>query len=158
LALNPGEHVDEMQRIYGPGRSMVPGTDFAIRVIHGSWRYHKITAARLHDDLAGLAAKLARPSWLASWARTDRSPPPAPMDAPRHRPGKPGRPRAHHQPPPTRQRTPQPTPPAVNPSTRGLDSGTSERKFRERPVKVALLVQLNDHAAADEHFTQKAGE
>jgi hypothetical protein len=36
--------------------------------LHGSWRYHKITAARLHDDLAGLAAKLARPSWLASWA------------------------------------------------------------------------------------------
>ena len=83
-----------MQRIYGPGRSMVPGTDFAIRVIHGSWRYHKITAARLHDDLAGLAAKLARPSWLASWARTDRSPPPAPMDAPGTDPVSPGA-RAH---------------------------------------------------------------
>jgi glutathione S-transferase len=35
-----------------------PGTDFAIKYIHVSWRYHKITAARLHDDLAGLPAKL----------------------------------------------------------------------------------------------------
>ena len=36
-----------------------PGTDFAIRYTHGSWLYHKISAARLHDDLAGLPAKLA---------------------------------------------------------------------------------------------------
>lgn len=35
-----------------------PGTDFAIRYVHSSWRYHGITAARLHDDLAGLPAKL----------------------------------------------------------------------------------------------------
>lgn len=35
-----------------------PGTDFAIRFVHGSWRYHKISAARLHEDLAGLPAKL----------------------------------------------------------------------------------------------------
>ncbi len=36
-----------------------PGTDFAIKYVHASWRYHRITAARLHDDLAGLPAKLA---------------------------------------------------------------------------------------------------
>jgi glutathione S-transferase len=36
-----------------------PGTDFAIKYVHSSWRYHKITAARLHDDLAGLPEKLA---------------------------------------------------------------------------------------------------
>ncbi|HTQ69056.1 MAG TPA: glutathione S-transferase N-terminal domain-containing protein [Solirubrobacteraceae bacterium] len=35
-----------------------PGTDVAIRFIYGTWRYHKITAARLADDLAGLPAKL----------------------------------------------------------------------------------------------------
>jgi glutathione S-transferase len=43
----------------GAGPLDGPGTDFAIRYVHGSWRYHKITAARLYDDLAGLPAKLA---------------------------------------------------------------------------------------------------
>lgn len=42
-----------------------PGTDFAIRYVHSSWRYHKITAARLHDDLAGLPEKLAHIDSLA---------------------------------------------------------------------------------------------
>ena len=42
-----------------------PGTDFAIKYVHGSWRYHKITAARLHDDLAGLPQKLAHVDSLA---------------------------------------------------------------------------------------------
>jgi hypothetical protein len=36
-----------------------PGTDFAIRFVRGTWKYHGITAARLHEDLAGLPAKLA---------------------------------------------------------------------------------------------------
>ncbi len=36
-----------------------PGTDFAIKYVHGSWIYHKITAERLHEDLAGLPPKLA---------------------------------------------------------------------------------------------------
>jgi glutathione S-transferase len=35
-----------------------PGTDFAMRYVHASWKYHKITAARLFDDLAGLPAKI----------------------------------------------------------------------------------------------------
>jgi glutathione S-transferase len=144
VALIPGQHVDEMQRIYGEGRSTVPGllvdgepvhgsrpilarleqlvpgpslypdpraeeireaerwgdeelqdlgrrlpwgalhfrpeamgtfggagpldgpgTDFAIKYVHGSWRYHKITAARLHDDLAGLPSKLDHVDRLA---------------------------------------------------------------------------------------------
>lgn len=138
IALTPGPHVEEMQRIYGDGRSTVPGllidgepvhgsrailsrleemveeptlypgphadeireaerwgdeelqdlgrrlpwgalhfrpealgtfggsapldgpgTDFAIKYVRSTWRYHKITAARLHDDLAGLPEKLA---------------------------------------------------------------------------------------------------
>ncbi|MDQ6729566.1 MAG: hypothetical protein M3022_04515, partial [Actinomycetota bacterium] len=42
------------------------GTDFAIKYVHGSWRYHKITAARLHDDLAGLPDKLAHVDALAA--------------------------------------------------------------------------------------------
>jgi glutathione S-transferase len=37
-----------------------PGTDFAIGYIHGSWKYHHISAARLAEDLAGLPEKLAR--------------------------------------------------------------------------------------------------
>lgn len=142
--LTPGSHVEEMQRIYGPGRSTVPGllidgepvhgsrailarleqlvedpalypepraeeireaerwgdeqlqdlgrrlpwgalhfrpeamgtfaggaplegpgTDFAISYVHSSWRYHKITAAHLHDDLAGLPDKIAHVDSLA---------------------------------------------------------------------------------------------
>lgn len=34
------------------------GTDFAIAFIRSSWKYHKISAACLHKDLAGLPAKL----------------------------------------------------------------------------------------------------
>ncbi|MEO6858718.1 MAG: glutathione S-transferase domain-containing protein [Solirubrobacteraceae bacterium] len=42
-----------------------PGTDFAIKYVHSRWRYHKITAARLHDDLAGLPDKIAHIDSLA---------------------------------------------------------------------------------------------
>ncbi len=35
-----------------------PGTDFAMRYVRASWKYHGITAARLHEDLQGLPAKL----------------------------------------------------------------------------------------------------
>jgi glutathione S-transferase len=35
-----------------------PGTDFAMKYIHASWKYHKISAERLAADLAGLPAKL----------------------------------------------------------------------------------------------------
>jgi glutathione S-transferase len=145
VPLTPGEHVDEMQRIYGEGRTTVPGllidgepvhgsraivarlerlveeptlypephadeirqaeqwgdeelqdlgrrlpwgalhfrpeamgtfgggtpldgpgTDFAIKYVQSSWHYHKITAARLHDDLAGLPEKLAHIDSLAA--------------------------------------------------------------------------------------------
>ncbi|MEO8968683.1 MAG: glutathione S-transferase N-terminal domain-containing protein [Solirubrobacteraceae bacterium] len=144
VALTPGAHVDEMQKIYGEGRSTVPGlmidrepvhgsrailarleelapdpplypdpisdavreaehwgdvelqdlgrrlpwgalhfrpeamgtfggaepldgpgTDFAIADVRASWKYHKITAARLHEDLAGLPAKLGHVESLA---------------------------------------------------------------------------------------------
>lgn len=34
------------------------GTDDAMRLIRGAWKYHGITAARLAEDLAGLPAKL----------------------------------------------------------------------------------------------------
>jgi glutathione S-transferase len=44
----------------GAGALDGPGTDFAIRVIRGTWKYHGLTAERLHDDLAGLPEKLAR--------------------------------------------------------------------------------------------------
>jgi glutathione S-transferase len=36
------------------------GTDFAIRYVRASWKYHGITAERLAADLAGLPAKLDR--------------------------------------------------------------------------------------------------
>jgi glutathione S-transferase len=42
----------------GSGPLDPAGTDFAISYVHGSWRYHKISAARLYEDLAGLPEKL----------------------------------------------------------------------------------------------------
>ncbi len=44
----------------GPGPLDPAGTDFAIRFVHSSWKYHGITAQRLADDLSGLPAKLDR--------------------------------------------------------------------------------------------------
>ena len=43
-----------------------PGTDFAMRYVHGSWKYHKISAVRLAEDLAGLPAKLDHVDALAA--------------------------------------------------------------------------------------------
>ncbi|HUN77824.1 MAG TPA: glutathione S-transferase, partial [Solirubrobacteraceae bacterium] len=42
------------------------GTDFAIRLVRGTWRYHGISAARLQEDLAGLPEKLAHVEALAA--------------------------------------------------------------------------------------------
>ena len=41
----------------GTGMLDPAGTDFAIRALRGLWKYHKITAQRLYDDLQGLPAK-----------------------------------------------------------------------------------------------------
>jgi glutathione S-transferase len=41
------------------------GTDFAIKFVRATWRYHGITAMRLHDDLAGLPAKIEQIERLA---------------------------------------------------------------------------------------------
>ena len=41
------------------------GTDFAIRFGRSMWKYHRITAERLGDDLAGLPAKLDHVDELA---------------------------------------------------------------------------------------------
>jgi glutathione S-transferase len=43
-----------------------PGTDFAIKFVRSTWRYHGISAALLHEDLAGLPAKLAHVEALAA--------------------------------------------------------------------------------------------
>jgi len=50
----------------GAGPLDGPGTDYAIAYIRASWKYHKITAARLHEDLAGLPAKLEHVERLAA--------------------------------------------------------------------------------------------
>ncbi len=42
-----------------------PGTDFAMKFIRASWKYHGITAERLAADLAGLPAKLEHVDALA---------------------------------------------------------------------------------------------
>ena len=43
-----------------------PGTDFAMRFVRGSWKYHGISAERLAADLAGLPAKLDHVDKLAA--------------------------------------------------------------------------------------------
>jgi glutathione S-transferase len=43
-----------------------PGTDFAMRYVRASWKYHAITAERLAGDLAGLPAKLDHVDALAA--------------------------------------------------------------------------------------------
>jgi glutathione S-transferase len=50
----------------GGGALDGPGTDFAIRYVCGSWDYHRISAARLQEDLAGLPALLAHVERLAA--------------------------------------------------------------------------------------------
>jgi glutathione S-transferase len=42
----------------GAGPLDPAGTDFAMRYVRASWKYHRITAVRLAEDLAGLPAKL----------------------------------------------------------------------------------------------------
>lgn len=43
-----------------------PGTDFAITLVHRTWTYHKISAARLAEDLIGLPAKIDHIDALAA--------------------------------------------------------------------------------------------
>jgi glutathione S-transferase len=43
----------------GAGPLDGPGTDYAMRYIHATWKYHKLTAARLAEDLAGFPEKIA---------------------------------------------------------------------------------------------------
>ena len=49
----------EAMGTFGGAEPLDPsGTDFAIRYVRASWKYHRISAARLAEDLAGLPAKL----------------------------------------------------------------------------------------------------
>ena len=58
---------ESMGTFAGPGGEPLdgPGTDFAIKFVRATWRYHGITATRLHDDLAGLPAKVEQIERLA---------------------------------------------------------------------------------------------
>jgi glutathione S-transferase len=52
---------------YGGSGPLDPsGTDFAISYARASWKYHKISAVRLADDLTGLPAKIDRVDELAA--------------------------------------------------------------------------------------------
>jgi hypothetical protein len=57
---------EAMGTFAGTGPLDGPGTDFAIGFIRPTWKYHGITAARLHEDLAGLPGKLAHIEQLAA--------------------------------------------------------------------------------------------
>ena len=50
----------------GVGALDPAGTDFAIATLRQAWKYHKISAARLAEDLAGLPAKLDHVDELAA--------------------------------------------------------------------------------------------
>ncbi len=50
----------------GAGPLDPAGTDFAMKYVHQSWKYHGITAVRLAADLAGLPAKLDHVDSLAA--------------------------------------------------------------------------------------------
>jgi glutathione S-transferase len=57
----------ESMGTFGGGPALDPaGTDFAIKFVRGSWKYHGISAARLAEDLAGLPAKLKHVDQLAA--------------------------------------------------------------------------------------------
>jgi glutathione S-transferase len=57
----------EWMGTFGGGGTLDPaGTDFAIRLVRATWKYHRITAERLAADLAGLPAKLEHVDELAS--------------------------------------------------------------------------------------------
>jgi glutathione S-transferase len=56
---------EAMGTFAGAGPLDGPGTDFAIRFVRSTWKYHGISAARLQEDLAGLPAKLAHIEELA---------------------------------------------------------------------------------------------
>ena len=49
---------EAMGTIAGGGPLDPAGTDYAIRFLRAGWKYHKITAVQLAEDLAGLPAKL----------------------------------------------------------------------------------------------------
>ena len=49
---------ESMGTLGGAGTLDPPGTDFAIRYVRGSWKYHGISAERLAEDLAGLPEKI----------------------------------------------------------------------------------------------------
>jgi glutathione S-transferase len=50
----------------GAGPLDPAGTDYAIRFARASWKYHRISAVRLAEDLAGLPAKLDHVDALAA--------------------------------------------------------------------------------------------
>jgi glutathione S-transferase len=56
---------EAMGTFAGSGPLDGAGTDYAIRYVRASWRYHKITAERLKQDLDGFPAKLAHIETLA---------------------------------------------------------------------------------------------
>lgn len=57
---------ESMGTLAGGGALDPAGTDFAMKYIHQSWRYHGITSERLAEDLAGLPAKIDHVDELAA--------------------------------------------------------------------------------------------
>jgi glutathione S-transferase len=50
----------------GAGPLDPAGTDFALKMLRGMWKYHRISAVQLAEDLAGLPAKLDHVDALAA--------------------------------------------------------------------------------------------
>jgi glutathione S-transferase len=56
---------EAMATFAGAGTLDPAGVDFAIPYVHQAWKYHRISAVRLADDLAGLPAKIDHVEALA---------------------------------------------------------------------------------------------
>jgi glutathione S-transferase len=57
---------ESMGTFAGGAQLDAAGTDFAIKFVRATWRYHGITATRLHEDLARLPAKVEHIEQLAA--------------------------------------------------------------------------------------------
>jgi len=68
----------ESMGTYGGAGPLDPAaTDFAINFLRGAWKYHKISAVRLAEDLAGLPEKIGHVDGLADGGIVDGDEPTA---------------------------------------------------------------------------------
>ena len=147
----------EAMGTFGGGEPLDPaGTDFAMKYVHGSWKYHKISAERLASDLAGLPEKVAHIESLAADgviggdAAERRRPPDRgddQGDADRRRPRRPvDRKCRRADRPPLVPRIPRPRPRGRVPGR--LDPGRLDRQAARRWRRLVVRVARSSASSA----------